>query len=99
LGAPAKFQNPRTTHSGRKVCDPEERKKKKERKIILKIVDTLLFCNVLHSDKLYRIIEIILGHGSREEPVPASTTGYSCRRMKTEDSKLKDESRNLMAER
>ena len=35
----AKFQNPRTTPSGRKVCDPERRKE--ERKIIPKIVDTI----------------------------------------------------------
>ena len=44
LGPHTKFHNPRTTPSGRKVCDPErkkkERKKKEERKIMPKIVDT-----------------------------------------------------------
>ena len=38
------FQNHRATHSGRKVCDPEERKKKEEEKIP-KIADTSFRCN------------------------------------------------------
>jgi hypothetical protein len=30
LGAHAKFQNPRTTPSGKKVCDPERKKERKK---------------------------------------------------------------------
>ena len=38
----AKFQNPRTTPSWRKVCDPERKERKK---IIPKIVDTTFHCH------------------------------------------------------